>query len=785
MDSSALETRRLAALDRLQLMDTPPEERFDRLTRIARRCYQSSIALFTLLHADRQWFKSHPGVAETEVSRSVAFCEQALRDARTMIVPDARLDPRFADHPFVTGHPGIRFYAGVAVHEPGGFKVGTLCVIDDTPRKPDAVDLDALHSLGAMVEEELARDIRTPATSGRYMQQSELNLAIQRAQHAFLAGMDERSAYEVVLDDLLALTDSRFGFIGEMLQNTAGQPYLKIEAITNLAWNAQTEALYQRVRERGMLFERLDNLMGAPMTSGNVVISHDLATDPRSGGLPEGHPPITSYIGIPVFSGERRVGLVGLANRSIDYEPGLAHELEPLLQTVGNLIERDRLYREKRGHEKSLEEATHYDALTGLPNRYRLSELFGRALVEAKRRQTRLAVGLLDLDGFKEINDTHGRTAGDLVLRTVADRLRSAVRKPGLVGRLGGDEFVVILQDIEDDRVYSHLLAAIHAPIPYRLATVRISASMGVTIFPDDDASVDLLLRHADQAMYAAKERGRNRFEHFDLARHFSRRERGRVLDRVGAALDQEQFELHYQPKIDLVGQRVAGFEALLRWNHPTDGLITPGSFLNHLEYTDFAGAVGRFVIERAIAQLQRLDEASFDFTISVNLSPSHFLSPEFCSDLRRALQNCPARLRGRLILELLETTALDDSDRVIDTLLACRDLGVQISLDDFGTGYSSLDYFRRLPAHEIKIDRSFVQDMSDTGDDEMIVDAVISLAKSFKRRTVAEGIENIATHKRLIEMGCEYGQGFLYSRPLPANAALEWAHSFRWADVV
>ncbi len=356
---------------------------------------------------------------------------------------------------------------------------------------------------------------------------------------------------------------------------------------------------------------------------------------------------------------------------------------------------------------------------------------------------------------------------------------------PGWSGRLGGDEFVVILQDIEDDRVYSHLLAAIHDPIPYRLATVRISASMGVTIFPDDDASVDLLLRHADQAMYAAKERGRNRFEHFDLARHFSRRERGRVLDRVGAALDQEQFELHYQPKIDLVGQRVAGFEALLRWNHPTDGLITPGSFLNHLEYTDFAGAVGRFVIERAIAQLQRLDEASFDFTISVNLSPSHFLSPEFCSDLRRALQNCPARLRGRLILELLETTALDDSDRVIDTLLACRDLGVQISLDDFGTGYSSLDYFRRLPAHEIKIDRSFVQDMGDTGDDEMIVDAVISLAKSFKRRTVAEGIENIATHKRLIEMGCEYGQGFLYSRPLPANAALEWAHSFRWADVV
>lgn len=589
----------------------------------------------------------------------------------------------------------------------------------------------------------------------------------------------------MVLDELIALSRSRFGFIGEMLHNTAGHPYLKIEAITNLAWNPQTEALYQRVRERGMLFERVDNLIGTPMISGSVVISHDLATDPRRAGLPEGHPAITTYIGIPVFSGERQVGLVGLANRDTDYEPGLAHELEPLLQSVGNLIECDRLYCEKRGHEKSLKQAAHYDALTGLPNRHRLSERFGRALAVAERRKTRLAVGLLDLDGFKEINDAHGRIAGDVVLRTVADRLRSAVRAPGLVGRLGGDDFVVILREIDDDRVYSRLLAAIHEPSPYRLTTLQISASLGVTIYPDDDASVDLLRRHADQAMYAAKERGRNRFEHFDRARHFSRRERRRVLDRVGAALNEEPFELHYQPMMDLIGRRVAGFEAVLRWNHPTDGLIAPGAFLNHLEYTDFAGAVARFVIERAIAQLQRLDEASLDFTISLNLSPSHFLSPEFCSDLRRAVQHCPARLRGRLILELLETTALDDSDHVIKTLRACRDLGVQISLDDFGTGYSSLDYFRRLPVHKIKIDRSFVQDMRDNGDDEMIVDAIISLAKRFKPRTVAEGIENVASHNRLIEMGCEYDQGYLYSRPLPAVAALEWARAFSWTDVV
>ena len=284
--------------------------------------------------------------------------------------------------------------------------------------------------------------------------------------------------------------------------------------------------------------------------------------------------------------------------------------------------------------------------------------------------------------------------------------------------------------------------------------------------------------------MYAAKEYGKNRYEHFDLARHFSRKARGRVLDRIGEALAHEQLELHYQPKIDLVGQCVAGFEALLRWNHPTDGLIAPRAFLDHLEYTDHAGAVGRFVLERAIDQLHRLDAESLNYTISVNLSPSHFLSPTFCGDLWSALQDCPPHIRERLVLELLETTALDDSDRVIETLQACRELGVRISLDDFGTGYSSLDYFRRLPAHEIKIDRSFVKDMLDNVDDEMIINAIISLAKSFRRGIVAEGIEDAATQTRLIEMGCEYGQGFFYSRPLPAGAALEWARAFRWQDL-
>lgn len=781
MDSSELETRRLAALDQLQLMDTPPEERFERLVRIARRVYRTDIALFTLLGATRQWNKSHLGLPETEVPRSRSFCECALRDTDAVVVPDARRDPRLSDHPAVTGHPGIRFYAGVAIHAPQGFKIGTLCVIDDTPRRADDVEIDVLHTLGALIEEELARRIDRPSARERHIQQSDLNQAIHRAQNAFLAGAAPGAAYGAVLHDLLVLTGSRFGFVGEMLPQAAGTPVLKVGAITHLDWNPATEALYRQVRKRGTLFQPLDRLARASMISGEAVIRRDLAADTDLGAFPPDHPCLNTCMTVPLFSGDRQVGLVGLADREIEYDLSLVHELDPLLQTVGNLIERDRLYREKREHEKSLEHAIRYDALTGLPNRHCLSERFEQALIEADRYGHTLAVCLLDLDGFKAINDSHGGDAGDTVLRAVAKRLRTIAQPPDLIGRLGGDEFALILHDVDTNRGYTPLMNAIREPIPYGRTTLEISASMGVTVYPEDDSNVDLLLRHADQAMLAAKEHGKNRTEQFDLARHFSRKARDRVLDRIGDALTQGQLELHYQPKIDLIGRRVAGFEALLRWHHPVDGLIAPRVFLNHLEYTDYAGAVGRFVLERAIAQLQRLDAESLDYTISINLSPSHFLSPTFSGDLWRALQDCPPHIRERLVLELLETTALDDSNRVIETLQTCRELGVQISLDDFGTGYSSLDYFRRLPAHEIKIDRSFVQDMRNNRDDEMIVGAIIGLAKSFDRDIVAEGIEDTATQDRLIEMGCEYGQGFLYSRPLPADAALAWARAFHW----
>lgn len=782
MTHSSLEKRRLAALERLGILDTPPEERFERLTRIARQYYQVKTALFSVIDSERQWFKSRQGLDVEQTPRSVAFCDYAIQQDKLFLVEDASKDPRFCNNPLVTGRPHIRFYAGMPVREPSGYKIGTLCIIDDKPRNFSEIDLDVLRSLASLVEDELERSYLA-ADSNEYVPVSHLSRAIHRAQNVFLTSDNERAAFELMLSDLLGLTGSQFGFIGEVLYHSDQTPYLKIGAITNIAWSPETQALYQQIERRGMIFERLDNLLGLPMVTGDVIVANDLASDPRRGGLPAGHPPIHAYIGIPVFSGDQQIGLIGLANRSDGYKARLAEELEPLMQTMGNLIERKRLYQEKHEHQKSLEKAANYDTLTGLPNRRRLTELFEQELYEANQRNGLVSVCFIDLDGFKEINDKHGHAVGDAVLKCVAGRLLASVRSHDVVARLGGDEFVAILRDVDNEQVYVRLLDAIRQPIACTRHVLQLSGSMGVTVYPHDNADADLLIRHADQAMYAAKEAGKNNYTLFDLDSHFSRKERVRVLEQIDDAINLGQFELFYQPKVNFTDQCLAGFEALIRWHHPEDGLIGPGHFLEHIEYTEFARRVGNLVLRQAVSQLQEFDRLELPYTLSVNLSPSHFLTPGFGDDLADALKDCPLAIRSRLILEILETTALDDTDRAVENLRACRELGVELALDDFGTGYSSLDLFRRLPAEEIKIDRSFVVDMLDNTDSGMIVSAIISLSKSFNRRLVAEGIESAEVEARLIELGCDLGQGFLYSQPLPLRQAMDWARNFNWDD--
>jgi len=782
MDSSTLEKRRLTALERLGILDTPPEDRFERITRIARQYYGVKTSLFSVLDAERQWFKSRQGLDTSETPRSVAFCDYAIQQDKAFIVTDATKDPRFSQNPLVTGAPHIRFYAGMPVREPTGFKIGTLCIIDDKPRELSELDLDILRNLATMIEDELERTYLS-IENHEFVEVSHLNRSIQRAMNVFLTSDNQHAALEQILNDLLSLTGSQFGFIGETLFNANGDPYLKIGAITNIAWNPKTQALYQQVERRGLIFERLDTLLALPMTTGEVVIAEDVASDPRRGGLPEGHPDITSYIGVPVFSGDQQVGLVGLANRLGGYKTRLAEELDPLLQTLGNLIERNRLHHEEQQHQKRLETAANYDALTGLPNRRRLTEIFTQELHEANLRQGTVALCFIDLDGFKAINDHHGHALGDAVLKIISERLKATIRQHDAIGRLGGDEFVAVLRDVEDSTVYNRILEAIRRPISYQNAVMKLSASMGVTVYPDDAEDPDTLLRHADQAMYAAKDSGKDTYSLFDLASHFNRKERVRVLEQMDDALAEKQLELFYQPKINYRTGTVEGFEALIRWNHPEEGLLSPARFLEHLEFTDYARQVGLFVMESAVSVICDFVSLGLPYTLSINLSPSHFLSEHFPDDITGTLNECPHEVRDRLIVEILETTALDDTTTVMKNLSVCRNTGLCISLDDFGTGYSSLNYFRTLPAQEVKIDRTFVGDLIGNQDNSMIVEAMLRLSQSFQRRTVAEGVETAEQEERLLALGCDVGQGYRYSPPLPLAEALDWANNFNWAS--
>ncbi len=778
-ENSSYEERRIAALRRLQILDTAPEERFERLTRLAQRFYGVETSLFSLLDEERQWFKSKQGFDGTETAREFAFCDHTLKHEKGFIVEDASTDPRFCTNPLVTEGPNIRFYAGIPVREPTGFKVGTICIIDSRPRSLSRVDLEVLRVLASLVEDELERYFAA-GTTGELFKFDQLNRSILRAQNVFLTSNSEHCAFEVLLDDLLTLTGSKVGLIGEVLANTDGSPFLKIGAITDTSWSPKSQAVFKEIRRHGMVAENMDGLLGMPIRTGRPVVSTGVTGDSRSTGFPPGLPPFRDFIGLPVHAGDKLVGLIGLANRPGGYTDTLYSDLAPLLQTLGTLIEHKRLHSEKREHHKRLEEAANFDALTGLPNRRLLTELFKVELNEAAMDQGSLSVCFIDLDGFKEINDEFGHAVGDEVLVCVAKQLGAAVRPYDLISRFGGDEFVAILRGVESDAVYQRILDAIRQPIPHQRQVFNLSGSMGITVYPDDSADSDQLIRHADQAMYMAKEAGGNCFRQFDLDMHHSQRERVRVIEQIPMAFARDEFELHYQPKVNYGNGKVEGFEALVRWRHPDGGLLLPESFLPQIERTEYDAAIGRFVLAEAVAVLRRFEQEQLPYSVSINLSPSHFLGRDFLADLVRVLAKASPGLRGKLILEVLETTALDDPKSARDTIVQCKELGVQVSLDDFGTGYSSLNYFRNFPVDEIKIDRTFVMDMLTDTDDAMIVEAIISLCGKFRRRVVAEGVESPALEARLKELGCDIGQGYTYSRSLILEEALAWARDYQ-----
>ncbi|HOE41936.1 MAG TPA: EAL domain-containing protein [Rhodoferax sp.] len=444
-------------------------------------------------------------------------------------------------------------------------------------------------------------------------------------------------------------------------------------------------------------------------------------------------------------------------------------------------------------HQRELEHLAHFDALTGLPNRVLLADRLRHGMAQVARRGQRLAVAYLDLDGFKFVNDTYGHEVGDQLLLLLSGRMKQALRDGDTLARIGGDEFVAVLMELagpsESEPLLTRLLAAADAPASLLGLELRVSASIGVSFFPQNqEVDAEQLMRQADQAMYQAKQAGKNRYQFFDAEHDLSLPGQIESLQRVRLALTGSEFVLHYQPMVNLRSAAVVGAEALIRWQHPQQGLLLPGAFLPLLEEHALAIELGRWVIDTALAQMASWLAAGTHLPVSVNVGARQLQHSGFVEDLRASLVRHPQVNPADLQLEVQEISALEDLARVTEVMAQCRAMGVHFALDDFGTGYSSLTYLKRLPVSQFKIDQSFVRDMLDDPDDLSILAGVVNVSVSFHRAVIAEGVESVAHGQLLLRLGCDLAQGFGIARPMLAGELAGWVANWQgdplWGDV-
>jgi diguanylate cyclase (GGDEF)-like protein/PAS domain S-box-containing protein len=443
-------------------------------------------------------------------------------------------------------------------------------------------------------------------------------------------------------------------------------------------------------------------------------------------------------------------------------------------------------------HEFELEHIAHYDPLTNLPNRVLLADRIQQAIAHSRRSAEIIALLFLDLDGFKAINDIHGHLAGDQLLIGVANAMQQTLREVDTLARLGGDEFVALLINVGDietrEPLFTRLLTAAGLPVTFDKVVLHVSASMGVTFYPQiEEVDADLLMRQADQAMYQAKLSGKNRYHIFDTELDKLTRSHNESLESIRLALAANEFQLYYQPKVNLRLGKIVGAEALIRWQHPNRGLLAPAEFLPLVENHALSVDIGEWVINTAMNQIESWHKAGLHLPVSVNISAKQLQQDGFLDCLSQLLKTHPMVKPRDIELEILETSAMRDLTKASQLITDSRDIGILFALDDFGTGYSSLTYLKRLPISQLKIDQSFVRDMLSDVNDLAIVEGVLALANAFSLEVVAEGMETTDHGEMLLQLGCDLAQGYAIARPMPAAALENWITTWQpdpnWVD--
>jgi diguanylate cyclase (GGDEF)-like protein len=508
---------------------------------------------------------------------------------------------------------------------------------------------------------------------------------------------------------------------------------------------------------------------------GQTVTSEPTRTAPDGGGWDEGRRR-SERITAPLQAHGKVLGYLSVTGSPAvpTFGEDEQHLLNTLAQHASTALTNGRLADQLRVQVADNEHQATHDLLTGLANRL----MFERAVDAMLGSSRKLAVLLFDLDRFKEVNDTLGHAAGDALLRDVGERLRVAVPQALCIARLGGDEFTILLTNADAAAASAAARcarAALLNPVELNCVPVSVDASIGIALAPAHGESCDELLRHADVAMYAAKD-GRHGVVVYDPKYDDNDASRLGMVAELRDAVANDQLFLHYQPKVSLTGadSGKASVEALVRWNHPVRGFMPPDDFIGVAEQTGVIVALTDWVLDRSLGQCRRWLDGGLDMSIAVNISPRVLRDATFPErlDALLAAHRVPA---ARLTLEITESAIMDDIEHVIDVLWQLRKSGVRLSIDDLGVGQSSLAYLKRLPVHEVKIDKSFVFNMADDQDDDAIVCAVVGLAHRLRLSVVAEGVETVHARDRLVEIGCDVAQGYWYSRPLAAPDVTPW----------
>jgi diguanylate cyclase (GGDEF)-like protein/PAS domain S-box-containing protein len=825
------EAARLDALAGFEILDTPAEREFDELTRLAAVALGVESAAISLIDERRQWFKARHGIPFPETPRDIAFCTHAVASHGLLVVPDASQDPRFSANPLVTQDGGIRFYAGTPLVVSSGHCLGTLCVFDPVPRDGlSAVQLAVLTDLARLAVDliESRRFRRMGEIAARVVEAtSDAILAADQSGtivswNAAAERMFGRTAaealgqnVEIIIPDRLASRHREIfaraaggaptRLVGSFVELVAARQdgsEFPVElslarwgsAAPNMGFAAIVRDISARKgleRERQQAQAFLDTIvtnlpamlfvkdaetrqylminrageavMGKPASE--ILGATDRELFPGQGAAYEQRDAHAAASNLPtvfesVFKREDGETVHVRTTRTLIDGPERAHQyILGVTEDVTHI----------RTTEAEVRRLAHFDSLTGLLNRASYADRLYR-LVHAGVPFAMLSV---DLDRFKAVNDQFGHPVGDAVLAQVGERLRFCLGPADWVARIGGDEFMAVLlgKDLRHraGSVSDAIIATLSEPFVTDRAVSHAGASVGIVLFPDDGVTTEQIRENVDLALYRAKQDGRGTACFFNADMDAAARDRRKLEADLRKAIDAGDIELHYQPLLEVSSAQISSAEALARWTHPERGPIRPDIFISLAEECGLIDGLGKQLLRRAC-----LDASDWpaNVRVAVNLSPLQFISGRLVSTVATILAETgfPA---SRLQLEVTEGLVIRDVDRTFAQLEELRALGIQILIDDFGVGYSSLSYFQRFPFDKVKIDKSFVDEITTSRAAKAIVECVVGLGSSLGMGVVAEGIETEDQMQVLVASGCTHLQGYLFSRPM-SNRSLK-----------